>query len=220
MSAAEINRLYANNIGLIHTVARKGYGRLMAIGAGVEYEDVFQEMSIVFIKSAESFDASKGLLSSYFIRVAYFRINKIVEKFELERVEAGVRSTQELSEMAQGEEDDFVSDFLVDHSQNPELSAEVSLKVENLMSRLSPLSKTILEWTVMPPSVIQREIACKNEHAKFARSLGFGIHASPDREKDSFSFACQILERAGVSKTAIKAALSQLESTMRRFRYE
>jgi len=67
---------YKANVGLVHTVSRKGYTRLVKARVTIDYEDVFQEMSMVFLKACDGFDESRGFkFSTYFFMAAYNRLN-------------------------------------------------------------------------------------------------------------------------------------------------
>lgn len=103
MDNLSIDKFYADNTGLIHQVARKGYARMSAIGANLDYEDLFQELSITFIKSYEALDVERnGKFSTYFFMAARNRINALAEDFEMERL--GLRTVRRKEIGADGQQ--------------------------------------------------------------------------------------------------------------------
>lgn len=87
-----VDTFYADNVGLVQSLANKYYGRMTALGATMTFDDVMQELSLVFVKSYELFDADKCKFSTYFTRAAQNRINHIAEKLEYERM--GMKTTR------------------------------------------------------------------------------------------------------------------------------
>jgi DNA-directed RNA polymerase specialized sigma24 family protein len=86
------DKFYADNLGLIHTVARKGYNRMYAIGAGIDYEDLVQELSVTFIRAFNGMKDDRAKFATYFTRSALNRINALAEDFEVERL--GIKTTR------------------------------------------------------------------------------------------------------------------------------
>ena len=212
MNGAELNSFYKENVGLVHFVARKSYGRLQRMGATIEYEDLVQDMSMIFIRSVELFDAERGKFSTYFVQAAYFELRRIEEVFATERIELKIKSVEEMASNAEEGEinlwdvigsDDLPVDEFVD----------AKLTVAKMESELSPLAKKILEWSVQPPEEIKREYDAKAHHAQFARSLGFAVR---NREPAAFGLACEMLELSGYRRSDVNCARAQLERAIER----
>lgn len=72
---------YSAHRGLINQMAYKGYLRLQQAGVAIEYDDVVQEMSLIYCKAAERFDASKGFtFAAYLGQAIWHDFNKVAEK--------------------------------------------------------------------------------------------------------------------------------------------
>ena len=69
---AERNELVLENLGLVHSCARRFKGR------GVEYDDLFQAGCVGLIKASDNFDESKGFaFSTYAVPVILGEIKRI-----------------------------------------------------------------------------------------------------------------------------------------------
>lgn len=162
---------YQANVGLVHTVARKGFGRLTSAGVGIDYEDVFQEMSLVFLKAMEGFDESKGFkFSTYFYMAAYNRLNAWAGDMIEERLKHGVVSVEELADNP--DEDYSLDEILFVDSATPEEQYRVTEFLEHIVRELSPLAGLILAWSVAPPPEILDGVRKARLQAEYARSKG------------------------------------------------
>ena len=66
------NQMIEDNIGLVHSIAKRFVGR------GVDYEDLFQTGCIGLIKAVDHFDESKGFrFSTYAVPVIMGEIKRI-----------------------------------------------------------------------------------------------------------------------------------------------
>lgn len=84
------NRAYSTEFsahrGLISRIAYKGYVRLQQAGVSVELDDVFQEMSLIYVKAAERYDATKGFtFGAYLGQALWHDFNKYAEKLIIDR---------------------------------------------------------------------------------------------------------------------------------------
>ncbi len=72
MVTLERNRVIEENIGLVHSIAKRFKGR------GVDYEDLFQSGCVGLIKAVDNFDESKGFrFSTYAVPVIMGEIRRI-----------------------------------------------------------------------------------------------------------------------------------------------
>ena len=205
MNAAQY---YQANVGLVHTVARKGHARLLAAGVGLDYDDVFQELSIVFLKAYEKFDADRGFkFSTYFWMSAYNKLNSWAQDMIDERIKHGVVSVQELSTRA-GEEVDLEEVLMADPA-TPEAHYRVTEFVEHIAKSLSPLAALILTWTVEPPAEMLTEIRKAEAYAHYGRKRGFNsrcmVSLSP---RYVANFICMISD---VSPKETDRAIKEIE---------
>lgn len=168
MSAADF---YKANVGLVHSVSRKGFARLTAAKVGIDYEDVFQEMSMVFLKAYQGFDQSRGFkFSTYYYMAAYNRLNAWATDMIDERVKHGVVSIDELNE-AGGEEMSLSETLLVDDT-TPEDNVRAMQLLTHIKNKLSPLAGLILQWSIEPPPEVVQQIQAAQMNADYGRSRG------------------------------------------------
>jgi DNA-directed RNA polymerase specialized sigma24 family protein len=169
MNAAQY---YQANVGLVHMVSKKGYARLQAAGVAIDYDDVFQEMSVVFLKAYEKFDAERGFkFSTYYCMAAFNRCNGWAQDMIEERLKHGVVSIQELNHGG-GEEVDLEEVLMADPN-TPELHYRVTEFLEHVAKTLSPLATLILAWVVQPPQEIVQELRKAEAYALYGRQRGF-----------------------------------------------
>ena len=166
---------YKANMGLVHVVSRKGFSRLAAAKVVIDYEDVFQEMSIVFLKAFEKFDESRGFkFSTYFFMCAYNRLNRWAQDLIEERLKHGMVSIEELGDSMDGESGDM-SQVLTDYADpgaDPESIFRVTELLEYMAKTLSPLASLILEWSIAPPEEVMTEVRKAQHYADYGRSTG------------------------------------------------
>lgn len=216
MDRKDLDRFYADNTGLIHTVARKGYGRLQAIGAAIEYEDVVQELTEVFIKSFDKFDDERGCrFSSYFVPAAYRKLNRIAEDYEAERVELGIRSVEEMN--------GWKNDSFSDDGSIEETISGASFPIEDqigagrlaseIVGKLSPVASMIAQMAIDPPDFMEREFSAAQAYAEYARSVGVERRA---RGSLNVSFVCSVLEKVSdIPVLTLRAAKKELTKVVK-----
>lgn len=237
MDRQNLGRFYADNVGLIHTVARKGFGRLQGIGASVDYDDLFQELSEVFIKAYDGFDEDNSKFSTYFTVAAGHKINQLAEGFELDRmgvkttrylsdeinpkngkkkwkarkdkIHGGAVSVEEMSSWSEGGEDGgSVIETIDSGTATPEQLCQAQQELNNLMADLSPLAAKIVEMTLNPPPFIEEELAAIEAHVEYARSNGF---ARRNTASISVSFVADVLEKtSGLPALTIRTAKREI----------
>lgn len=158
----DFNTFYRANTGLANKVAMKVFARLMSMGAAVEFDDVFQEASVVMQRTYEKFDPSKGFkFSTYFMRAAYNELNKFVESYEKDCTVLGVMSIQ-AARGDDGEELDMES-TIDGHHMSPEEALELKQNLEGIEQKLSPLALFLLQMSVDPPEQMTQEWKLQRE---------------------------------------------------------
>lgn len=166
-----VAEFYEKNKGLVHAVSRKGYARLQSAGVGLDYEDVFQEMSIVFLKAYEGFDASKGFkFTTYYYMAAFNKLNNWAQKQISERLTYGVLSVEEMDDRAGGDSD--VENVMMVDPSSPESYYKCKEFLIHVSKTLSPLVGLILNWTLTPPPELLEQLRMAEYHAEFGRSIG------------------------------------------------
>lgn len=187
---------YKENIGLIHLITRKCLGWVMALGVQLDYEDVFQEVSLAFVTASRQYDPSTGIkFSAYLTRAAYNQIRKTVgvltgakrlndkekqllakltdENKELVAAGRETKSTffglsvVSIEDMA-GEDDQNPIDMFAAAGKSPEVIASETQEWENAVSQLSPLALLLADMLKEPPAALLSELQSQFEFEKIA----------------------------------------------------
>lgn len=205
---ADVNQYYKANVGLVHQVSRKGWARLQKAGVAMDYDDVFQEMSCVFLKCCEGFDDEKGFkFSTYFYMGAYNRLNKWAQDLIVERLEHGVVS---IEEMNHGAEDELsLEDVIMKDYNTPDRTYAATQFVAYLNRKLSPVAKLIVDWSIEPPNELMAEIEKIHANAEYGRSLGMNTRCFTQlNPKIVGTFIVMVSD---VTEAQIRQALRELE---------
>lgn len=214
MNRDNISSYYADNTGLIHTVARKGFRRLQAIGASMDYEDLYQELTETFIKAYDRFDESTGnKFSTYFMVSAHNRLNRLATDYEIERLELKIYSIEEINSWCEDGKG-TIEEKIASDSPSPEELASVRSSTVNIMRQLSPLAAVVAEFAIDPPDFIEREFVAAQAHANFARSKGVERRA---RGSLNVAFVCSVLERtSGMTRAMTTSIRSEIAGAVER----
>jgi RNA polymerase sigma factor (sigma-70 family) len=190
MYSADVSECYAGNLGFVHTIARKCYGRLQGMGAALDYDDVFGDVRIAFLEAHQKFDPTKGFeFNTYFARSAYNKLNRVAGDVEEERITNGVRSFEELTT----DDDMHAVERIACQAITPEQwmeQREAADAMERVVERLSPIAGLIVEWIAQPPKALLEEIAKHQAHAEYARSVGENMRSFAGV---NVSFICKFL---------------------------
>lgn len=181
---------YQENIGLVHHIARKLFGWTQSLNLPMDYDDVFQEVSLAFVTAAANYDESQGVkFSAYLSRAAHNQIRKTVgvmtglkrlneeEKTKL----AAAKEANETSDFIglsftsfedmTGTEEGSALDIIPSSQVDTADSALFQSEWEREMKKMSPLAKAIIGLIQDPPKELVEELNCQYEHAKIAVSM-------------------------------------------------
>jgi len=191
MDRKNLDRFYADNVRLVHSVARRCFSRLQAIGAVMDYEDVFQELSEIFVRAYDKFDDTAGYkFSTYYMTSAYNGFNKIAKSHEVERLENGVRSMEEMGSRMDDESD--IYSVVASEAATPEQTAVANSSANGMLKSLSPIAALIAELAIDPPDWVEHEFNAAQVHAECSRNLGKERRA---RGSLNVSFVAGLLEK-------------------------
>lgn len=207
---------YVDNVALIHKVARGCFARLQAIGVALDYDDVFQELSLTFVKAWRQFDSNKGYqFSTYFVVGARHEFNRFVAKAVAERVEHGVRSLEEMNDWADGDGSLTIEETISGGDLDQVERLLVIERMEQLSKSLSPLSKLVLEWLVTPPAELEREVVAGVRHAHLSRAThGVMRRARTDVSIGSILAFIKMIDPAAVSNDEVVKTRKELNKLM------
>lgn len=163
-----------NNIGLVHSIARKFVGR------GVDYEDLFQSGCIGLIKAVDNFDETKGFqFSTYAVPVIMGEIKRLFRDGGAIKVS---RSLKEKSIRAQSLRDRFVKRELREPTVS-ELSQLLGCDVNETAEILNVINP-MLSLSSFGEDGEERDIPVDEEDALFDRlSLSQVLDTLDEQEK-------------------------------------
>ena len=213
-----VAQYYNENVGLVHAMSKKGFARLQKAGVAMDYEDVFQEMSVVFLKTYQGFDASKGFqFSTYFYIAAQNRLSNWTKKVIDERITHRVMSIEEIN-FNRGDEEVDLESILPGDDTTPEQIVGAKQCVADMAKTLSPIAMQIIEWMVEPPKQYLHEIDKIEAHCAFAKSVGVERRAYTQITPRSIG---QFLTLLGVDQALVAEALREIkcysQSQLRKF---
>jgi len=163
---------FVQNQGLVHLVTRKISGRVKSCNIPMEYEDIFQELSMVFINAWDKFDKDRGQkFSTYFTSSAYYTMNRMINKESKMYIELGLISLDQDATI-DGDDGGGFGDSIPCPSLTPEEKAICDNLFDRHYKSMSKNAKKVLEWFINPPDYLLKEIDMRNEKAKLGRSLG------------------------------------------------
>lgn len=191
---------FESNIGLVHVVARKCYGWAKALGVAMDYDDVFQEVSLAYVTAQRGFNPQLGLkFSSYLTRAALNQMRKSIgamtgmkrltdadrEALRVIKEENDRRalngqpalssymglSVVYIEDMTSDEFGDPVDMFVAD-MPTPEEEVIAKKEWDAVERSLSPLARMMAEMLRNPPSLLLEEINAQNAHMELAVSKG------------------------------------------------
>ncbi len=156
--------------GLIHKLAHKGYGRLMQAGVTVDYDDVFQEMSVTYVKAASKYNPEKGVtFTAYLGQAIWNEFNKFAEKevnFILQ-----VSSIESMSGNADMEGADLY-ESIDSGIASPEEYMEVKQNYIANTAKCSKNGRLIVKQIINPTSGLLDHLRAKQQAAMQDRASG------------------------------------------------
>lgn len=160
------------NFRLIHMLCRTALGKARALGLMLEYEDMFQECSIVWMKARKSFDPTKGFKFTTYLGSAVARhLASMVgeEVFHNARTVRGLAAEETFLRRAELDEDDPVIG---------EVMAQDLF--DKGIAKLSPVSRMVMRLMTNPPPEIMEELRAYQAKARYARDCGINRTAPED----------------------------------------
>lgn len=178
---------YSDNIGLVHLLSKKVFGRTSAMRIGVEYDDIFQELSIVFLKAAKKYNPNAGFsISAYFTKAAYRWADRIIAREKRYAIDIKAVSLDEM------QDSDYQGARLsLDDGSTPlEMKAYVAEAFEEIYIHLSPVAKSAVDMTIKAPPILEREAVMAE--VKIRRGLEVGARVRETARPSRLSLALSL----------------------------
>lgn len=107
---------FEDHRGLIANFAVRGMMRLQRAGVTLDFDDVFQEMSVIYCRAAAKYNPEAGFtFTAYLGRAIWLDFNKVAERLINEQLGLGLVRVEEL-----GDADCDAYDLLKSNAQTPE----------------------------------------------------------------------------------------------------
>ncbi len=137
--------------GLVRNMARKALGRLIENRVVVDFEDVYQDMCVSFVKAAQTYDPDRGItFSAYMGRAAYNNFNRTAERMinDARICPITVEAIEDLATIQGGDNTELSQSALEVLSQDTIESAEESYARKETMREtlalLSPTTRSVI----------------------------------------------------------------------------
>lgn len=151
---------YEEHMGLVHTFARKGWGRMIAAHVNVQYEDVYQEMSIAFLKATKAYDPEKGYsFTAYAGRAIWNEFNRYAKKHIAERMELGLTSMGDLNRNDGEDSSLSIDEFVASPERGPEDNLMRKQEILENLRALSPTAKFLVAQMISPSKELEEAFA-------------------------------------------------------------
>ncbi len=115
----ETNKKFANDgsyksvEALLYKVAYRCFARVQAMGIGMTFDDVMQEMNLSYVMAKEQWNPERGVLFSTYLTTACYRnFNERIRRAEVERRNLGLVNFTDMQPRAGGHGDDDEMDML------------------------------------------------------------------------------------------------------------
>lgn len=170
---------FKDHAGLLHRFAKGGYARLMNAGVSIDYEDVFQEMCVGYVKAAEKYKPDSGInFSTYMGRAVINNFNKYAEKELNTHFRLGLISVQAL-EIEDGSD---AYEFLETEDDTPTIADMISASQEmKLKSRfLTKNAKSVIRELIKPSKKLlafqksfNEDMIARKERGEISKAMTF-----------------------------------------------
>ena len=217
MVTAERDEMISENIGLVHSIAKRFTGR------GADYEDLFQSGCVGLIKAVDNFDESKGFaFSTYAVPVIMGEIKRIFRDGGAIKVS---RSLKEKSVKAQYLRDKFIERELREPTVS-ELSQMLGCDINETAEILNVIAPMISLSGFGENGDLDIDIPSDDTEAFFERlSLMQALDSLSEQERKLIEYRyfkgktqCETAELLGVSQVQIsrkeKAVLKKLRERL------
>lgn len=213
------DQLFRDHDKLLRHLAHRNISRLTSVGYCIDVEELYAIFCEVFVVSIQTWDESKGKLTTYLTTACLNMVSRLLKKYHLGDNRTEYESDI-LHRMGDGE-DDCDYDVFVDHqSQNILGPYELMKTLTEEMQQLSPFAKILLKFTLNPPDFIERELLA--QEAKYQLSLNTpekNESRGPRRRKLNLSFVANCIMKTAETnkeKRFIRDAVKEVEEAVTR----
>lgn len=201
MDKQSIDQFHLENEKLIHFASRKALKRFAAAGLEdrIEYEEIFGNLTEIFLKSYKQFDPERSKFSTYFVSACHnFVTNQLEKMFRLEVKTDAISAFG--NDSADGEKEIQFDEAL---GEDPMFEDQIALESEinHMFQNLSPFAQILFKCSINPPQFVLDAFYAQRAQSALASSLG--LHAWHSREID-LQFVANILGNTATNPETVK----------------
>lgn len=192
---------------LVSQQAWRALSRLHTLGIhSMEFEDVFQEMSLYYMIAIKTFDESKGyVFSTYLVTVMQRRFKRVIDTLVEER--GNLTSVEELESRASSEDDFSLYDFIA--TDAPSIEDKLIHETETMakLNKLSIKTRGVLLELINPSAALEDEFNAKVAHIRFGQQMGVSGKRMPSELNLHY-----ICEHYGINGAARRQVRNELKA--------
>lgn len=174
---------------LLHQMARKGLNRLQAAGImGADYDCVFGEMEVGYVKALNGFKPELGRkFTTFCVTVCWNEFNKYCERLEREHHAIGHVSLEEIGQSASGDGGFDPMELIADDvTESVEDAIERRQEAAITAKNLSRHAKFLLFHLAKPSKELNAAFEAHCENITQEREAGIHTHKTPEEMNIAF----------------------------------
>ena len=178
-----------DNMGLVHSIARKVWGRLAPFARDIEYEDLVQEGVNAYVRAESQFKEGKGVKLSTYASSAIMNHLNFVADTAINAARQELRVEGDFFDMVEEGTTEF-------HVENGEI-------LRASMAQLSRLGALILKESVAPSDkMLEHFRQCESNAREEGRSISGYFHMNA---------VADYIRKAGIGEARIVEAIKQVK---------
>lgn len=187
----------AMNVKLVRYAAAQQWKRIKALNLSLDWEDVEQEASLVWVIAEKAFDSTKGFsFSTYFMTCARNHFNALI---------GDMYKPDEVGECKLGV---VLDDLALDEGENPEREVSIASEISKKLVKLSSLANTLLNLAYQPDEFAIEQFNALRAKSQFAsQKLQIDERFPPEL---NLRFAEFLLGKLGVPKKELIKARNEI----------
>lgn len=186
----------AMNVKLVRYAAAQQWKRVKALSLSLDWNDVEQEASLVWLLADKAFDPTKGFsFSTYFMTCVRNHFNALV---------GDMYRPDEVIESKLGVE---LVDLVTDEGENPEREVSIASEISSSMAKLSGLAQKLLDLAYEPDEFAIQQFEALRAKSRFASARQIDERFPPEL---NLRFAEFLLSKLGIPKKELIKARNEI----------
>ena len=211
MDKEQLSQFYKENKNLVHFAVTKEIGRFSWMygnsNANVCHEELFAQLSEVFLKACKSWNPEESKFSTYFMTSAHNHVS-----YMLTRASKNVPFTDYTMDIAirkAPEDAIYMTEDIFEDQENDQLAQfELAISLKAAVSNASPMAQRVLGYIINPPDWIKAEADAK--HCKSMMSVE-GKNAANRTPEINLRFVCGLMLKSYEGNVEAKSFIRQAQ---------